>query len=215
MSTRNDVNSRKRGKETRESLINAGLSLMADHGYHRMKVSDIVEKSGVTQASFYWHFRSKQEMVVEVIETGREELVKVIQKGYREEAGTFEDMLNSSENLVVRLISFAKENKDFMFVLLSRGHGAEPKIAEAITKTRKEVYSQLLKNIKRAQDLKMLPEKQNTRLKAFFLHRLIEGAIEWRLFGNEFDVNHNHESDAREFARQLVRLEFFGLTENY
>lgn len=212
MTAKQNVATRKRGRETRESLMNAGLNLMANQGYHRMKVSDVVEKTGVTQASFYWYFKSKLQMALEVIDAGRIKLVEVVQRGYREEHGTLDDMLKNSEKLLIDLIEFSEANRDFMIVLLSRGHGADPKVDDAISETRKEFFDALYRNIARAQELQMLPDKGDAQLKAVFLHRLIEGAIEWRLFGNGYDINHCDKSDVNEFAQQLVKFEFFGLT---
>lgn len=197
--------------DTKTALMKAGLNLIASNGYHRMKVSDVVHSAGLTQASFYWYFKSKLEMALEVIKDGRQKLLEVIKTGYREEHASVEDMLTNSKHLVLRLLEFAEQHRDFMVVLIARGHGADPKLDSAISETRKDFFNALKRNVSRAQELNMLPQSANLELTSVFLHRLIEGAIEWRLFGHDYQDNVSHEIDNETFAAQLVDFEFFGL----
>lgn len=198
---------------TKNALLRAGLHLMADRGYHRTKVSDVVRHSGVTQGSFYWYFNSKLDMAIEVICEGRKKLLSVIERGYREESASLESMLRNSEELACDLIRFADTNREFMIILLARGHGADPKVDDAITETRQAFFDALSRNVKRARELGMLPQTKDTELKAVFLHRLMEGAIEWRLFGHGFDLHYDDATSVEDFAHSLVRFEFYGLLD--
>lgn len=101
--------------------MQAALSLFATKGYHVTKVSDIVKEVGVAQGTFYWYFSSKEEVAIEMIQDGRKELLRVIKQGYREHAGTVEDMVHSSMNLIKSILQYSSENRNFMIVLLLKG----------------------------------------------------------------------------------------------
>lgn len=204
---------RERSIATKNALITAGLRLIASQGYHRTKVSDIVRAGHVTQGSFYWYFKSKLEMALEVIESGRREMIEVLKAGYRETPASVDDMIANSERLIRDLLAFARHNREFMLILLARGHGADPKIDEAIGRARQSVYEALRRNVTRATELGMLPEAGPIDQRAAFLHRLLEGSIEWWLFGNAYDLDHEPEVAPGELARRLARFEFFGLLD--
>lgn len=50
----------------RERLLEVGLRLFAERGFHGTSVPEIAREAGVAQASIYRHFASKEELVNEV-----------------------------------------------------------------------------------------------------------------------------------------------------
>ncbi|MBE0342034.1 TetR/AcrR family transcriptional regulator, partial [Paenibacillus sp. 28ISP30-2] len=105
------------GEETAETdrrtqLLHIALKRFAEQGYHQTKISDIVVEAGVAQGTFYWHFKSKEALALEIIATGREQLLAAIGQGYRRDAGTLADMVKASEALFVRLFDFSLERSE-------------------------------------------------------------------------------------------------------
>ncbi|MCZ8520315.1 MULTISPECIES: TetR/AcrR family transcriptional regulator [Paenibacillus] len=49
-------------QERRNEIIDAAMALFRDKGYEHTSVSDIVKKVGVAQGTFYYYFRSKEEI---------------------------------------------------------------------------------------------------------------------------------------------------------
>lgn len=49
-----------KGEQSRGRLLAAAASEFAAKGFHRARVSDIVKAAGLTQASFYQYFESKE-----------------------------------------------------------------------------------------------------------------------------------------------------------
>ena len=60
------VNDGTRG--SRERILEAALSLMADKGYAGTSMSMITKRSGLPASSTYWHFGSKEDLLAEVVE---------------------------------------------------------------------------------------------------------------------------------------------------
>ncbi len=199
------------GQATKRKLSQAGLRLFATHGYHLTKVSDIVAECGLTQASFYVYFKTKLELALDLLAQGRDEMVRTLARGYRQAPVTADEMIRNSRDLLRDLLVFCQSNRAFVAILLARGHGVDPKIDRAIAGTREAMYLALRQNIERATELGMLPPSDDIGLRAALVHRLIEGTIEWWLFGHGYKLNHRPTVSAEGLADELVRFEFLGL----
>ncbi|WP_028950583.1 TetR/AcrR family transcriptional regulator [Sulfurihydrogenibium subterraneum] len=66
--------------ETREKLLESAKELFSKKGYYETKISDIVEKSGVAQGTFYIYFKSKEEIFLELVKSLHEDLIKKLEK---------------------------------------------------------------------------------------------------------------------------------------
>ena len=53
---------------TRIQILQAALTCFANKGYHQTSMDDIVAESGLSKGGLYWHFKSKQELFVSLIE---------------------------------------------------------------------------------------------------------------------------------------------------
>lgn len=72
-----------RRQERKQQLLQIALELFATVGYEKTKVSDIVAKGNVSQGTFYWYFKSKEAIALEMLEIGRAQLLDAIKLGYR------------------------------------------------------------------------------------------------------------------------------------
>ena len=57
-----------RRTDTREQIRTIALELFAEHGYDKTSLREIAERLGVTKAAVYYHFRTKEEILVSLIE---------------------------------------------------------------------------------------------------------------------------------------------------
>jgi AcrR family transcriptional regulator len=49
-------------------LLNVAAELIAERGYRGTTVNDVVAHSGLSKGTFYWHFKSKHELLLAVLE---------------------------------------------------------------------------------------------------------------------------------------------------
>jgi AcrR family transcriptional regulator len=54
---------RSQGRRTRGRLLDAGMTVLADKGYHVARVDDIVKAAKVSHGTFYLYFANKQELL--------------------------------------------------------------------------------------------------------------------------------------------------------
>src|SRR5579871_725419 len=58
-----------RVSDTRERLVEAAIDLIYTHGYAGVSVDDVCEAADARKGSFYHYFKSKDELVLEALET--------------------------------------------------------------------------------------------------------------------------------------------------
>jgi len=68
----------KEPEERKKDLIDAAEALFLEKGYDNTAVSDIVKEVGVAQGTFYYHFKSKDDVLESVLTKNVEEIVRVL-----------------------------------------------------------------------------------------------------------------------------------------
>lgn len=196
--------------ERRQELLDIAVELFARNGYHQTKVSDIVRQAGVAQGTFYWYFKSKEAIALEIIANGREEIAHVISQGYRTESGSVVDMVQASQHLLHNLFQFASDHRYLMELLLGSG-AADEAIRQAANEARIQMEQAFRRNIERAIELDMLPTGIDPAMRAAMLTSLIEGMIARWLFGPQSADSSLADKTLEEISAQTARFEFFGL----
>jgi len=77
------VGARKKAKEapaelTRGYILKAAAKLFRDQGYVATTLRQIAEAAGIQAGSVYYHFRSKDEILLEILDTGIDEVQKSV-----------------------------------------------------------------------------------------------------------------------------------------
>jgi AcrR family transcriptional regulator len=65
---------------TRARIVEAATEVFAEKGYARTTVDDIAERAGSTRATFYLHFRTKSEILTELIGRGEQHYHRIYQQ---------------------------------------------------------------------------------------------------------------------------------------
>lgn len=66
-SDRSTARAQQRVAATRDGLIHAAATVFTERGYHATRVSDIAERAGVGQGTFYRHFSDKRQILDAVV----------------------------------------------------------------------------------------------------------------------------------------------------
>jgi len=62
-----------RGRQTQIEIVRTGGRLFAAHGYHYTSMTDILQAVAVSKGGFYYHFRSKQDLALAVLNLAQTE----------------------------------------------------------------------------------------------------------------------------------------------
>ncbi|HEX3605380.1 MAG TPA: TetR/AcrR family transcriptional regulator [Candidatus Dormibacteraeota bacterium] len=82
-----------RAASTRERLLRAAGTVLAEHGYSATRIADIVHAAGVSHGNFYRHFQNKDDVVVAVLEPLLDELVEPFVRALAESRDDLESMV--------------------------------------------------------------------------------------------------------------------------
>ena len=56
------------GNSTSSRIVEEAVRLFSEKGYHGTSIDDITEASGITKGAFYWHFKSKEDLLRKFLE---------------------------------------------------------------------------------------------------------------------------------------------------
>ena len=73
-------------RSVREKILAAAVELFAQYGYHAATMRDIARLSGIQAASIYYHYASKQALLVEIMDTHMRNLNANLQRIAQESA---------------------------------------------------------------------------------------------------------------------------------
>jgi AcrR family transcriptional regulator len=65
---RRTLAARAEGRDAREALLDAALAVFAERGYRDATVDAIAERAGFSKGALYWHFKSKDELLVALLD---------------------------------------------------------------------------------------------------------------------------------------------------
>jgi AcrR family transcriptional regulator len=65
------------GDRSREDILDAASRLMAARGFDGTSISTLAKESGLPASSIYWHFGSKEGVLMAVMERGAEQFVRL------------------------------------------------------------------------------------------------------------------------------------------
>lgn len=84
----------RRGEETRSNILAAAAAGFAEQGYDATGVAEICRRAEVSKGAFYYHFSSKQDLFLELLERWLTVLDDQLQEVRTEEASIPEELLD-------------------------------------------------------------------------------------------------------------------------
>lgn len=182
----------RRIQRTRQLLQDALMSLILEMGYDSIRVQDITDRANFGRATFYLHYRDKEELLVKSLQAVCDDLVEHAQK--------------REEGTPIGLVAFqhAEENRDLYRAIL----GA--KGTPAITR---QIRDYVTKDIFAKRRQHILPESSGnvpTEIYANFWVGALIGLIDWWL---ELDMPYSAEYMANSF-HQMATSALAGITSS-
>ena len=106
------------GDRSREDILDAAGRLMAARGFDGTSISALAKESGLPASSIYWHFGSKEGVLMAVMERGAEEFAKLTSIENLPSAGSRAEKLAWVFQRAARIIEESPEFLRLQTVLL-------------------------------------------------------------------------------------------------
>ncbi|MDN4493583.1 TetR/AcrR family transcriptional regulator [Ureibacillus aquaedulcis] len=199
-----------RKHDRKQQLLQIALELFATKGYENTKISDIVSKAEVSQGTFYWHFESKEAICLEMLESGRLQILEAIRIGYRTTRVDVQDSVVSSMNIFEHIFKFAEENP-FLMQLILKGIHSQATLQSKVDKIKTDMEAAFANNIRQAKELHMTNDHINPEMLAVFVMSLLEGVLSRWLFKSASSSRVLQHHSLQEIIEETVKFEFFGI----
>jgi AcrR family transcriptional regulator len=193
-----------RKQRTRESLLEAALSLMKQgYSFTALSLREVTREAGVVPTAFYRHFRSMDDLGLAIVEESGLVLRRLLREA-RSEGVPVTGMIRKSVQIY---LDYIEQNRPwFMFVVGERG-GGSPLIRDAIRTEIQQFTSEMVHDLRRLNILGHLSTADLQMICGLVVNTMLNAAID------VFDLPPRQPQRERElvenFVRQL-RLIFIG-----
>jgi len=85
-------------RSVRNKILAAAVQLFAEYGYHAATMRDIARLTGIQAASIYYHFASKQALLIEIMQTHMRDLNEHLERIVQEQAPVEERLYEAIAN---------------------------------------------------------------------------------------------------------------------
>lgn len=173
----------RRVRRTRHALENALISLILEKGYEAVTIEEITDRADLGRTTFYLHFRDKEELLMNAIDTMIEDFLaqdfiqptpkdKLIQNDQSDPA-----QLNLHGNLLKQIFLHAHKNADLYKIIL-RGEGGSKAMQRLMDISKQEF-------IRRMQNFTQLQSKVPLDVFAMYFTGSILELVTWWLEENQ------------------------------
>jgi AcrR family transcriptional regulator len=185
----------RRVRRTRQALQDALISLILEKGYDSVTIEEITDRADLGRTTFYLHFRDKEELLLQAVESIAEDFIEKHAVDLERELTpelTLESLrVNLDERILFHVFEHARENADLYKVML-RGEGSSK-----TTERMRLLISE--ESIKRLQNRPAVELKVPMNFfGAYFAGALIEVVTWWLENDQPYDVE-----DMVEYFQQL------------
>ena len=103
-------------RTARERILDAAASLFARRGYYNANVDEIIQQSGTSKGSFYFHFPSKEQMALGLVDQLSEKLVRRLERSIEAESDPLKRIPLAIDAV---LLTFSKQRKLAQILLVN------------------------------------------------------------------------------------------------
>ena len=195
----------RRIQRTRQALRTALLDLIKEKGYDTISVEEITERANVGRATFYLHYKDKEDLLLEQFSEMANEKVQLISEiPFSEWLPRQENTRRGrkNENLPLPLLMVFQhmyENSDFYYLLLKSENSS--RIVERIRKISTESIVKFVETKMKTDPIPLLFEVPIEFFAAFFSGALLS-SVSWWL---EEDMRHSPEEMTNMFRKLFFR----------
>lgn len=96
-----------KGVDTRERILNTALKLFVERGFAEVSINDLIKEVGIAKGGFYHHFKSKDELIYEIME-------KVIFPHFNEIIRSIDEFNGSAKEKLLEIFKNHSEGESYL-----------------------------------------------------------------------------------------------------
>lgn len=157
-----------KGRDTRERLLASGRELIGDHGYAKVRISDITSAAGLSPGAFYRYFSDRRALLLEMLRDLTSEafdFVRVPWSGAAPETSVLESTR--------RYFAYYERNHA-LFAALAELGTTDPEVAAIAASSRQRFYGRIAHSMRRGIDEGLLRRDLDVQVAAELLGSMSE-----------------------------------------
>lgn len=135
---------KQKGQRTRERLRIATAKVLAEKGYHGLRVTDVTEAAGVAEGSFYVYFKDKTDAALDVLTSLLEDFYALHLNAPAETDSAFEAIRVANR----RWLQLCRANPGLIRCVLQLGDEI-PEFSRLVHRTNRDWYSRVASSVVR------------------------------------------------------------------
>ena len=152
-------------EKTRQDLLNAALIVFSKKGYSATRLEDIALQAGVTRGAFYWHFKNKSDVFLELHSKIIHDFIDIMKNEIKEKQTPLENLKNILYKTMTKLLNNEKSRQyGKLFYMIENS----PDLANGMNILRKKIehtvfslFSDLINKGKESDEIRVdLPTRQ-------------------------------------------------------
>ncbi len=165
-----------KGRETEREIYAAAVDLISERGFHGTSLRAVAGAVGLQMSSLYYHFPSKQDLLVEIMTRSMRDLISTVEtaiSGHRDE-GPMERLKAAVRGHIL----FHAGRRNEAFILDNEMRSLEPAGRKAVMKMRNQ-YEQIFTELLTEGSEQGVFRFGDTRLALFALMAMCTGVAVW------------------------------------
>ena len=114
--------------KSKQRILNTASKLFSEFGFLGVSMEDIAKRLDITKAGLYYHFKSKKDLYLQVLEKAFQNLTK-----------TFNNQSQGFSQLIKDYIHFSIKEKNLIQAITLKSSDIDPAIIDYIVKLRKQI----------------------------------------------------------------------------
>jgi len=182
-------------------IYETAVKIFAKNGFDKTSVDDIAESAKIAKGTIYYHFKSKDEIFLGLIENGINDLIDEI----RRSVASIDDPRAKLETMLTVQLNFYQKYRDFCKVLVSEFSHLDTVWKKDIKKIQAE-YHELIKSIiDKGKQQNQFREDLDSEAITIALFSLIAVAgLSWALLHREISIKTMHSNIISIFLNGII-----------
>ncbi|MHB2225574.1 TetR/AcrR family transcriptional regulator [Calditrichota bacterium LG24] len=172
-----------------EQIVSEAIKIIHQKGYSGLSIRELAGKVGISEPAIYRHFRSKEEIILRILER-----MNRFGDLLRQELNKLSDGRSKIKKLVEMHLEFLEANREMTSVIFSEEifeprEGIQQKVREII-RSRREFLDQLLEKARQNKEVVDVPAQE---LSIVILGYLRMTVLEWRTANFSFSLQERRQ----------------------
>jgi len=182
----------------RQEIITAAIDVFYEYGYHKASMRDIARKIGVTQASLYYHFKNKEELLYTIVDQASNYLLFTLRSILKQK----NDPIEKLKDIIMGQIFMIKTRRKEVKILIEDKRFLSAELYKLIREQERTTYELFKANMEMLKTQGKLREYDLTTA-TFGIFGMINWLYHW--------YRPNKRLSLDELAQHIVNILFYGL----